>query len=741
MKTLSYTVEDEIIAEILGRQNFTTKESAILELVKNSYDANASSVKINVYRTSSGVELLIEDDGEGMDEQTILKNWMHVGKSEKKYSNNGRVLAGSKGIGRFALSRLSNKATVNSTKKNSDTIYWNTTWAHTEYKTIDKVSKTGTSIVLSDLRDKWSRRSIKPLCDYLSRVYYSTEMKIFVGFEDDYEIVNSIWENPVFGETHSVSVDFKYDSNRQTVQYRLLNKEFSEENNVALLDFKGIEEIIGEKEVYPEIKKMFDEQEFKDFLEEELTDKEEEEEIREYLRKLGSFHGLLYFGISRNTKKDKEYFMYNYTSLDRKYETQMILYRNAFGIDSYDGRDDWLEIRERARKSPAAATHPTGKWRVRVNQLSGYIAIDKKNNSEIKDVSNRQGIIENIYFGLLREIVGIVIGEFERNRQSIIRNIDNYRKEQIKTKIKKESENSKKSDILMGNIKKNPLKMKEFGEEEARIVLDEYFNKEFEKEYYRKEKETIESDSRYEVQLLNVLATSHLKALSLSHQISNNRSNISSTTKGIRDGLEKVGYWEELTRIRMAPHLDVVLLLEKMDKYSQNFLRLADTIISETEKNKFKVFNQSFEKLIEEIVEKWENQYSWIKIKTEYLGDTMGIISYDQFMVIFDNLILNSIQHNQEKNILEIKIILQRSDANVFIHYEDDGIGLSQKYIEKPFNILEVHESDRSDGHGLGMWIVNNTVKKMEGEITDISSISGFSLDAYIKIQGETNAK
>ena len=54
--------------------------------------------------------IVIIDDGIGMSKSTICENWMHVGKSDKGYSlsgtedNDGRVLAGSKGVGRFCLS-------------------------------------------------------------------------------------------------------------------------------------------------------------------------------------------------------------------------------------------------------------------------------------------------------------------------------------------------------------------------------------------------------------------------------------------------------------------------------------------------------------------------------------------------------------------------------------------------------------------------------------------------------------
>lgn len=131
MERLKYIVEDSTIAELLGVQNFTNKESAILELVKNAYDAQANNVSI----TFSDCSIVIIDDGIGMSKSTICENWMHVGKSDKGYSlsgtedNDGRVLAGSKGVGRFALARLGASVIVYSAKKGEIPVKWTTDWS------------------------------------------------------------------------------------------------------------------------------------------------------------------------------------------------------------------------------------------------------------------------------------------------------------------------------------------------------------------------------------------------------------------------------------------------------------------------------------------------------------------------------------------------------------------------------------------------------------------------------------
>ena len=62
-------------------QNFSTDEAAILELVKNAYDANALNLKI----TFQNDTLRFEDNGIGMNADDIKKHWMHIGKSSKEY--------------------------------------------------------------------------------------------------------------------------------------------------------------------------------------------------------------------------------------------------------------------------------------------------------------------------------------------------------------------------------------------------------------------------------------------------------------------------------------------------------------------------------------------------------------------------------------------------------------------------------------------------------------------------------
>src|SRR5260370_3735062 len=106
---LSFTVESRIIRE-LGERLVKQPEIAIIELIKNSYDADSKSCTIS-HRYPE--EILIQDDGHGMTLDEFKNGWMRIGTSSKvmgAYSRSyGRVITGEKGIGRFAVRFLGKK--------------------------------------------------------------------------------------------------------------------------------------------------------------------------------------------------------------------------------------------------------------------------------------------------------------------------------------------------------------------------------------------------------------------------------------------------------------------------------------------------------------------------------------------------------------------------------------------------------------------------------------------------------
>jgi len=106
---LSFTIESRILRE-LGERLVKQPEIALLELVKNSYDADAETCRIS-YNYPEAVTVF--DDGHGMTFQDFQTGWMRIGTSSKEATNFSRrfhrVITGEKGIGRFAVRFLGRK--------------------------------------------------------------------------------------------------------------------------------------------------------------------------------------------------------------------------------------------------------------------------------------------------------------------------------------------------------------------------------------------------------------------------------------------------------------------------------------------------------------------------------------------------------------------------------------------------------------------------------------------------------
>lgn len=107
---IRFSVDAGIINR-LGMELVARHETAVSELVKNAYDADATKVKILFKDTSTiGGILEIHDNGLGMTREQLINGFMRLSSSEKMHfplsSKYNRKRAGKKGIGRFSAQRL-----------------------------------------------------------------------------------------------------------------------------------------------------------------------------------------------------------------------------------------------------------------------------------------------------------------------------------------------------------------------------------------------------------------------------------------------------------------------------------------------------------------------------------------------------------------------------------------------------------------------------------------------------------
>ncbi len=192
MEKIEFTVSARTI-RLIGRENVANAEGAIIELVKNAYDADANNCIVyfdNKYNTPpnelskkeyfeflaenksiakyytpnvfgdyllnkktdnnsikdltiffhSKSALYIIDNGEGMNKEVIKKGWMHIGTDFKLndiYTPKGRIRSGAKGIGRFALDRLGDNGEMITLPKSTNLGYnWKVNWSDFEEENV-----------------------------------------------------------------------------------------------------------------------------------------------------------------------------------------------------------------------------------------------------------------------------------------------------------------------------------------------------------------------------------------------------------------------------------------------------------------------------------------------------------------------------------------------------------------------------------------------------------------------------
>ena len=127
IKTLKFKF-DVSAYRLLGRELITDRITALFELVKNCYDANAENVLVkfeNINPRSDKSKISIIDDGIGMSFEDVQDKWMVIGTSSKRKAKQSpppynRKVVGKKGVGRFAVDKLGAKLLLKTTKKGSN---------------------------------------------------------------------------------------------------------------------------------------------------------------------------------------------------------------------------------------------------------------------------------------------------------------------------------------------------------------------------------------------------------------------------------------------------------------------------------------------------------------------------------------------------------------------------------------------------------------------------------------------
>ena len=399
------------LISLLGEQLIHDKKIALSELVKNSYDADASIVKINI--TDSSIE--IEDDGCGMDRETICNIWMQPGVSHKKESveNNKlstkykRLPIGEKGVGRLGCHKLGNKIKLETKSKNQRAISLEIDWRKLEQaKKFDEVpiqvkeiekDTIGTKIIITDLKETWNDKEIKQSANELIAIL--SPFKKVENFNIEFSKNGSLFPSSLREELDKVIQNalFRFNIAVKNGLIKKFKYEFK--------PWKGLEKVEP---------RLIDLKEDKNLLEKILGHKSKYLSFEKELENISSkcigelnFQGLIYdydnplwLQQTQLSKEDKN-LIKNYT----KTNGGIRVYKDNLRVFNYgEPGNDILDLDLKRVNLPAR--------KISSNQILATIHLDRKSSFDLIEKTNREGFINNkaldVTKGMLEELINFI---------------------------------------------------------------------------------------------------------------------------------------------------------------------------------------------------------------------------------------------------------------------------------------------------------------------------------------------
>ncbi len=749
-KVLGFSV-DAYTARLIGRENVSKLEGAVLEVVKNAYDADAKVFCL--YYANSQDCIYIMDNGSGMEEQVITTHWMTIGNSSKKetYRSPGnRIQTGAKGIGRFALDRISDRCTM-LTVSEKGALEWIVDWSDFDgHKNISDVTArlygsndsllgfagldtwhnrlmadtigalafhgTGTVFRLEGLHDTWDDKTLKRLKTHLENLLPPDVIKDFrIFFFDEHTSVAEAEIVSANIETYDYKITFQVEEEHLNIQ--LARNEF---------DFGSDEELVCREA-------GFDEEEQRYFHGEEKHLQFSFHEIGETTNVIGDFSGVIYFNkiAATNPKAEAKFYFKDMTG--RKNLTKdfggIKLYRDHFRVRPYgeygDNDFDWLELSPRRTRSPAGLGHPNGSWRVGAEQLVGIIDISRE-NSNLEDAANRNGIQEGPGFTQLKHILLRVIAEFERDRQGIGRKLAAYAKEKDALEAERQrmaemAEQRRRWEAEQNSGKQAPEEKPNGPHHTGDMgpsVNPLYIEKLLQSMDEKQEQEL--QELRDENKMLQALATTGIITNMFMHEIRTLTNNIGQELDAAYEAIKYDGNMEEAFQ-------NIVEAIT----FKKHFASWFGVTIESIKKDKRQRRKNNIMAMLQEFIETWRNILKRSDVELHYSCEEDIHFKCFEFDIenIISNLISNSLASfdREEESVLEkkeITLTITKRENGFVMDYADTGWGLVEKYKTHPELILEAFETSRAavdeeeEGTGMGMWIVNKTVLEYNGSLS-----------------------
>lgn len=836
MKKVGFSVAAKA-ARLIGRENIADVDGALIELIKNSYDADASCVlvkmqipfpdvpnelelsiavkilskndldSIRFYYTEKGDKLIkkdelsevqqeqirhilfpynriiIADNGYGMTEDIVETTWMNIGTSDKEtniVSPKGRVKTGAKGIGRFALDKLSQYSVMYTKSDESNTVIrWAMNWEQfAKAKLINDVKAeiqgenniyeslvwkefadsfeilskhdwtTGTMIILSPTREPWSKRLFKKV---------NTNLKSInpIGNVDKFEVdINNVYYDEFSFRTEKVAIDKddydyriigEYDG-KETLSIKLLRNEVDLSKKKVTIEKYG-ESITKNLDEFWATERLQVENHFREDYNKEVGKKIKvqnllKEDELDKIQSVGSFRAEMYF--LRNANSPGYDIMKKVATRKRKelleHFSGIKIYRDNFKVRPYGDEGalyDWLGLGVRAQKSPAAPSHLQGRWRVEPYQMIGWVEIGRTSNPGLEDMANREGIALTDTYYIFVEMLQEIINEFEYDRQylyreyakwveSIEKQLSDYA-ERVKEEARKRAQRQKqdKNKNKDGEHSNYKEEKKKFSEEELFGTVQRLV-------------EESESDLRSK-QMFQILSSSGIILNTFFHEFNAINTQFHIQASQIRSRINYILQGKEYAGLPAYNPYARIDILEKNDKLTAAFL---DVVMEGLKKDKLEKKEILLHTEIVTILNKWqlilENKHIIIRpnfFEEEEKGYSITIPVVDLY-IILNNFLLNSawfLEQNHNPN-REIWFELCEKENDLCLLMENNGPVLAEKYMNNPDKIFEMGETSKGkDGTGLGLWVVKETIERNNGSLEVLERDAGFGLKVTFK--------
>ena len=398
------------IIQTIGSELIGDPYAAIIELVKNAFDADANKVEIVFDYDSSQEKLKIRivDDGHGMTEDVVLNKWLVPATKNKlniEKSPRGRIFQGKKGIGRFAAALLGQELLLNTTDENHITtqilVDWDifeTSDFLDEVEILVEVQNTqenpGTELIIFAKDEKvsqWGKTELGILTKELRKLKSPFEIRDVDEFE-----INLTFNNCPYDEYNDQTFEIESFPIIELFDYRIhgtisasgdliATYENYYEENLPIANIKYSIELDGNGSFAGPI--SFD---FRVF--------DRDREAISNLIDKGLIDPISRLALGKREARQL---------LDEVYGVN--LYREGFRIRPYgNGGIDWLDLDKRRIQNPS--------MRVSNNQIVGFVEIKSEQFSGLEEKSARDGLKETPPFSGLKYMLQKVILQLESRR-------------------------------------------------------------------------------------------------------------------------------------------------------------------------------------------------------------------------------------------------------------------------------------------------------------------------------------